>query len=108
MIKKYCIVNGKLIMPPKVNWEALDGGYNDEEFELKLDVFRKVTYPHMESSFIAYFRQRYDFEKEWEYLTVLITLHDNDTIYEWDFDEGQQHREWLYILDITEGFESEV
>lgn len=104
--KKYCIINDKLIMPPEVNWEALEGGYNDEEFELKLDVFRKVTYPHMESSFIAYFRQRYDFEKEWEYLTVLITLHDNDTIYEWDFDEGQQHREWLYLLDINEGFEN--
>lgn len=104
MVKKYCIINNQLIIPPEAKWEALDGGYNDEEFDLKLNTFRKVVYPHMESSYIAYFRQRYDFEREWEYLTVLITINDNDTIYDWDFDEGQQHREWLYLLDINNGF----
>ncbi len=105
MVKKYCIINNQVIIPPEAKWEALEGGYNDEEFDLKLNTFRKVVYPHMESSYIAYFRQRYDFEREWEYLTVLITINDNDTIYEWDFDEGQQHREWLYLLDINNWFE---
>ena len=94
-----------LILPPEAKWQALDSKYDDNKFNIYLHSLQERVYDGTDARYIAYFRQKYDYEKDWEYLTVLITLTRKDIIYEWDFDEGQQERQWLYILDLEEAFE---
>ena len=86
---------------PKLKWNELNNK-NDQELWQFIDDNLKWLYSDS-NTYLFYFRQRYDHEKEWDYLTVLIEVSPTEgNIIEWDYDEGQEHREWIAYADMTE------
>ena len=78
------------------------------EEDLNAFVEKCMNYPIAVNNFLVYMRIRYDHETEWTYLLELLYF-DLETwklTWENDWDEGQQHVEYLAVmpLDDTEAF----
>lgn len=87
---------------PKLIWNELNNK-NDQELRHFIDDNLKWLYS-ASNTYLFYFRQRYDHENEWDYLTVLIEVSptNDDIIVDWDYDEGQEHREWIAYADLLD------
>ena len=87
---------------PFLQWHDLN--LNDTDFWdfIAMDLKRKHVDPGQSKTFLFYFKQKYDWEKEYDYLTCLIELCPTYNIVDWDYDEGQTDRVWLAYLDLSE------
>lgn len=90
---------------PSLKWQIFDKKRKDSElYNLFYSLYKQL--PH-DIYIILYGRQRYNIGDEWEYFTVHVTLEEceNDiskfnVIFEWDYDEGQDFREWIAFADL--------
>lgn len=86
---------------PKLKWIPLYNVKHEENFDHFVNIkIRSELGDGQTRMFVFYFKQRYEHEKEFEYLTVVAEISKKDIIFDWDFDEGQQYREWLAYADL--------
>ena len=87
---------------PSLQWQDLN--LNDTDFWnfVDMELRRYHINPGQSKTFLFYFKQKYDWEKEYDYLTCMIELHTTCNIIDWDYDEGQQDRVWIAYADLTE------
>lgn len=85
---------------PSLQWQELN--LNDADFWNFVNNYLKDIYPEASNTYLFYFKQKYDHEKDYEYLTCLIEITPTCNIVDWDYDEGQQDRVWIAYSDLSE------
>ena len=85
---------------PSLQWQDLN--LNDTDFWDFVNKYLKDVYPECSNTYLFYFKQKYDHEEEYDYLTCLIEITPTCNIIDWDYDEGQQDRVWIAYSDLTE------
>lgn len=71
---------------------------------LTLEQFFKRLDREPRNDYIVRLRQRYDWQEDWEYFNILLEYNGNNDeyIWSWDYNEGQQHVEVLGYICIDE------
>ena len=90
---------------PKLRWQPFDKIREGSELEEILrSIYNQCPYG---VNIILYGRQKYAFMENWDYISVLVAIDPNeedpskfDVAYDWDYDEGQEYREWIAFADI--------
>ena len=104
--EKMCDTLDKIKGFPVIQWNKLEK-IDDEKLKGFL-YYLSREYPE-ENSYIFYGRQKHSESDEWDYFTVLAKIKEHkyhcceyDVTWDWDYDEGEEFRQWLGYADIME------